>query len=162
MTRVFELVTGLSSIVKVGWILWLTWGVAQIYWYFAAREWDSAPAVDDRAAGWPPLRAEDVVATRVAMFGLLAGVTRWPAGSALTCELWIVIQPVPVFTGNVNDPVNTAPACRVIVSPGTASFNTCWNDCPDATYLSMAKVTHGCIIIKATKLRTLRAKIRVT
>src|SRR4029079_19300975 len=63
MTRLLELVSGLSSIVKVGWILWLTWAVAQVYRYSAPREWDSAPEVDTRAAGWPPLRAEDVVAT---------------------------------------------------------------------------------------------------
>lgn len=45
----------------------------------------------------------------------------------------MVIQPVPCLAGNTNGPVYTAPACRLMVSPGVALSSAACKSCPAAT-----------------------------
>src|SRR5690348_7508463 len=70
------------------------------------------------------------------MFTASAGATRTPDFGSLPMALdCTVIQAEPDFSGSVNGPMKTAPACRLITSPGWASFKAAWKLPPDDTLM---------------------------
>src|SRR5437773_3510946 len=71
-------------------------------------------------------------------FGMTAayeGLTRVPGGGRLLSGALVrtVIQPTPALLGSVNGPVNVAPACSVITSPGCAALSAAWTSPPAGT-----------------------------
>ena len=38
MADLIDLMSGVSTVVRAGWIVWLMWAIVQIYWYRTARE----------------------------------------------------------------------------------------------------------------------------
>src|SRR5438067_10655191 len=68
---------------------------------------------------------------------------RVPAGGRLLsgADVRMMIQLLPLFAGNVNDPVNVAPACRRSVSPGRALLRAACKSPPALTVVVMPVTT---------------------
>lgn len=70
MANLLASLNGLPAVVKVGWIVWMAWGTAQVLWYRRARlataPLASAPATHAGPASAPGRRQRPVVPRPVA------------------------------------------------------------------------------------------------
>ena len=60
MTQLLHVVAGVSPFVKVGWVAWLAWAVAQTFWYRVVRDLPDLSEMPELAAGdassdWQPV-----------------------------------------------------------------------------------------------------------
>ena len=57
MTELLNVVTGVSTFVKVGWACWLVWAGLQFAWYRAVRDLPDSPepVADELSTGWHPV-----------------------------------------------------------------------------------------------------------